>query len=181
MFSTRHPDHRCWRTAARAATVLLAVCLCLFLTTGCTTYSHKIRDLRPQLANGEFEEMDHVIDTNMRERWEQRHALVVKFAAMGEAEATARLISEEESDPDAGGFFRTLFYAWAGRRADANLKAAYIDQQVFGPQALILQVYWCMCGAPFDLEATPNFAAKLEEAGLAWPPPLPINWPLKDW
>ncbi len=132
-------------------------------------------------ANGEFEEMDHVIDTNMRERWEQRHALVVKFAAMGEAEATARLISEEESDPEAGGFFRTLYYAWAGRREDANLKAADIDQRVFGPQALILQVYWCMCGAPFDLEAAPNFAEKLEEAGLAWPPPSPINWPLKDW
>ena len=60
-------------------------------------------------------------------------------------------------------------------------QAAEIDAKIFGPQALILNVYWCMCGAPFDLEATPNFAAKLEEAGLDWPPPSPIKWPLKDW
>jgi hypothetical protein len=49
-----------------------------------------------------------VLQTRLCERWEQRHALMAKFAAMGEAEATARLISEEESDPEAGGFFRAL-------------------------------------------------------------------------
>ncbi|MFT5372397.1 MAG: adenylate cyclase, partial [Lysobacterales bacterium] len=60
-------------------------------------------------------------------------------------------------------------------------KAAMIDAKIFGPQALILSVYWCMCGAPWDLEVTPNFAQKIEEAGFDWPPPSPIKWPLKDW
>jgi hypothetical protein len=46
---------------------------------------------------------------------------------------------------------------------------------------LLEAIYQCYCGAPFDLEATPNFAAKLKEAGLQWPPPSPIKFPLKTW
>ena len=56
MLSRLHPEHRVFRTAARAAAVLGTVCLCLFLTTGCSTYSHKFRDLRRHLANGELVE-----------------------------------------------------------------------------------------------------------------------------
>jgi hypothetical protein len=39
----------------------------------------------------------------------------------------------------------------------------------------------CFCGAPFDLQATPHFAARLEEAGFDWPPGMPIEYPLKTW
>ena len=39
----------------------------------------------------------------------------------------------------------------------------------------------CLCGAPWDLEVTPNFAKRLEEGDLPWPPASPIDWPLKDW
>jgi hypothetical protein len=37
-----------------------------------------------------------------------------------------------------------------------------------------------MCGAPFDLDATPRFRQRLEEAGVAWPPAtiLPVAPPL---
>ena len=35
----------------------------------------------------------------------------------------------------------------------------------------------CFCGAPFDLEATPNFSARLAEAGFRWPPPETISFP----
>lgn len=132
-------------------------------------------------ANGEFEEMDYVIDVEVKKDWERRIMQMFKYAAMGETDALNRLIIEDEADPDSGGFWKTQYYAWSGQRTNSNRKAAIIDERVFGPQALLLSVYWCMCGAPFDLEATPNFAAKLEEAGLAWPPPSPINWPLKGW
>ena len=49
--------------------------------------------------------------------------------------------------------------------------------------ALILAeaVKGCFCGAPFDLEATPNFKKRIEEAGFSWPPVSPINFPAKDW
>jgi len=38
-----------------------------------------------------------------------------------------------------------------------------------------------MCGKPFDLEATPNFARLIDDADLPWPPASPIEWPLKNW
>jgi hypothetical protein len=37
------------------------------------------------------------------------------------------------------------------------------------------------CGAPFDLDEPPNFAAKLRDGGPAWPPPPALVYPLKDW
>jgi hypothetical protein len=40
---------------------------------------------------------------------------------------------------------------------------------------------WCQCGSPWDLEVTPNFAAKIEEANMTWPPVTPLSYPLKDW
>jgi TolB-like protein/DNA-binding winged helix-turn-helix (wHTH) protein len=68
-----------------------------------------------------------------------------------------------------------------GERDVANAAAARIDARPFGSARLALAVYECLCGAPFDLEAAPNFAARVDEAGFAWPPVSPINYPLKDW
>ncbi len=39
----------------------------------------------------------------------------------------------------------------------------------------------CFCGAPFDLEATPNYKARIKEAGFPWPPPKRIDYPTKTW
>ena len=78
-------------------------------------------------------------------------------------------------------FFGTVVAAWTGRRDAANAQAAEIDQHFWGPNALWQLVQWCQCGAPWDLEVTPNFAAKIEEANLTWPPVSPLTYPLKDW
>jgi hypothetical protein len=56
-----------------------------------------------------------------------------------------------------------------------------VDQRARLPISLMLATVWCHCGAPFDLEATPNFEADLREADLPWPPTAPIKFPLKDW
>jgi len=56
-----------------------------------------------------------------------------------------------------------------------------VDQHAFGSVALTLLTYWCACGAPWDITATPNFAAQIEESGLPWPPASPIRFPLKNW
>ena len=37
----------------------------------------------------------------------------------------------------------------------------------------------CMCGAPFEIEVEPVFQARVEEAGIAWPPVSPIRFPDK--
>ena len=80
-----------------------------------------------------------------------------------------------------GGFLMLQYYAATGQRALANELAATIDAQAYGPLPLILVTLWCSCGAPFDLEATPNLAAKIEQGNLPWPPPSAISFPLKDW
>jgi hypothetical protein len=56
-----------------------------------------------------------------------------------------------------------------------------IDARPAGPLLLMVGIYFCLCGAPFDLDVAPTLAARLEEAGLAWPPSAPMQWPLKGW
>jgi hypothetical protein len=68
-----------------------------------------------------------------------------------------------------------------GNRGEANRLAAGIDARPFGHVVLLQAVYDCLCGAPFDLDATPAFAALLVESGFAWPPAKPFDFPLKDW
>ncbi|NNK32000.1 MAG: hypothetical protein HKP02_02675 [Xanthomonadales bacterium] len=68
-----------------------------------------------------------------------------------------------------------------GDRALANEHAARMDARVGGNLALAEAVKACHCGAPFDLEATPNFKARIEEAGFDWPPPTRLQYPAKDW
>jgi adenylate cyclase len=57
-----------------------------------------------------------------------------------------------------------------GDRAESNRRAAAIDAQPAGPFVLAVITAYCLCGAPFDLEFTPNFKARLAESGLPWPP-----------
>ncbi len=68
-----------------------------------------------------------------------------------------------------------------GNRTDANQIAADIDTLAGGNLVLLDAIGSCFCGAPFDLNATPNFKARIEEAGISWPPASPITYPAKDW
>jgi adenylate cyclase len=56
-----------------------------------------------------------------------------------------------------------------------------MDARVGGNLALAKAVKSYVCGAPFDLEAAPNFRARVEEAGFPWPPPTELRFPAKDW
>jgi len=67
--------------------------------------------------------------------------------------------------------------ALSGDHAAANRAAAALDARPAGPFMLALYVDNCTCGAPFDLEATPRFKARLAESGLHWPPMNPIALP----
>jgi hypothetical protein len=55
-------------------------------------------------------------------------------------------------------------------RVASNRRAAEIDAVPGGPLKLAVLLSLCQCGVPFDLEVTPNFKARLDESGLAWPP-----------
>ncbi|MCW8924685.1 MAG: hypothetical protein OQJ84_00345 [Xanthomonadales bacterium] len=137
--------------------------------------------VRAMVANGLYEETQHAITTRFRLVEDSLMANTLRSAAMGERAAAATFFEEMMSLPNAPLFNESLYYAWVGDRENANRRAAQIDAHPFGSQSLLLLVYWCACGAPFDLEVTPNYAAKVAATGMPWPPASPVAFPLKDW
>lgn len=107
------------------------------------------------------------------------HMLVA--AARGDRVAVEQLLEQHRQDPKAGDIWTLVFAGWSGDREGANEIAARIDGHVLGSPALTTVLLWCLCGAPWDLSATPNLAADLQAGGLTWPPNSPIHFPLKDW
>lgn len=106
-------------------------------------------------------------------------------AAAGCAGQWAPVCARWRADLNADKFERLDYAIYAaamlGERSMANEYARRIDDMVLGVVVLNWLPKWCLCGAAFDLEATPNFAERLAEADMLWPPPSPIKWPLKDW
>lgn len=101
-------------------------------------------------------------------------------AASGDGEHVHSVLAQLQPQPSDSS--RELEYAAiAGDRATANRLAAEIDARPNGPMLLLTKTYYCLCGAPFDIEYAPNLAARLKQADLPWPPTNPIRWPLKDW
>jgi TolB-like protein len=60
---------------------------------------------------------------------------------------------------------------YAGDRETNNRVAAEVDSLPGGPFVLAVVGERCGCGAPWDIERTPNLRQRLAEAGLTWPPP----------
>ena len=72
-------------------------------------------------------------------------------------------------------------HAAIGDREQANRLAAELDAMPGGHMTLLITTVYCSCGAPFDLEATPNFRERITESGLPWPLVTLIRYPAKDW
>jgi adenylate cyclase len=72
-------------------------------------------------------------------------------------------------------------HAAIGDREQANKLAAELDASPGGTMVLLMTAINCSCGAPFDLEATPNFRDRINESGIAWPLRTLIRYPAKDW
>jgi len=85
--------------------------------------------------------------------------------------------------PEDDGFsdFELVLHAIFGERDAANAMAAQKDAEPGSHQQLIFIAARCRCGAPWDMEVTPNLARRLEEAEFPWPPPGTGDYPLKDW
>lgn len=132
------------------------------------------------IGAGRFDEARTLIAQEVRTEAAVARGLQRVDAAEGlESEVDVSFARLENEN--ASGFARVISYAVAGRREQANATAAAIDASPYGYLNLSFVVHTCLCGAPFDLEATPNYAQRIEDAGFSWPPPSPINWPLKDW
>jgi hypothetical protein len=102
-------------------------------------------------------------------------------AMIGDGEEAKKLQEQFLAKYGPNDFISLIMEAQQGDRNEANRLAVLIDSRSFGYMPLMQSIYFCVCGSPFDLEATPVFASMLSESGLPWPPASPINFPLKAW
>jgi adenylate cyclase len=137
--------------------------------------------MRTLVANGLYDEANREIESSVQDN---NIALVLKalvVAHQGDELLSAQIAKQYIANPDFDPFWELMVYAWGGQRDAANRRAAEMDKHHFGSFVLWQQVHWCACGAPWNLEATPNFAAKIKEGNVPWPPPSAMSFPLKDW
>jgi hypothetical protein len=134
-----------------------------------------------RVALGQLEEAEAEISARLQVATDALEGRLMIAAARGDRNQVSRLLKNYYSDPQASDFWELINLSWAGERDRVNQVAARIDQHAFGSQTLASTLLWCLCGAAFDLSATPNFAADIEESGLSWPPATPIKFPLKNW
>ena len=106
--------------------------------------------------------------------------MVRALAATGEGTSARPLMAKAvaRSGQWLGSFVQLQLAAVIGDRGTANETAAWYDGLPGGPLMLTGVVLECACGAPFDIEVTPRFAERLAEAGVDWPPPTIIDFPL---
>jgi TolB-like protein len=157
-------------------------------TRGMRTAQHLILALQlvnAHIAAGQFDEAEAASHRYLEsERFRQRVQLRI-VAAQGDAAKARGLMDEIIEDFGFGSVSPSpatiSISAITGDRHRTNQLAAMLDARPLGIINLAGAISSCRCGAPFDLEETPNFARMIEETGIPWPPPSPINWPLKDW
>ena len=132
-------------------------------------------------AHGDFDEAEKTIAARLQDRDTARLYTIMLSAARNDQQNTSKLLADMQQNAEENGFWELLAHAWTGDREASNRIAAKVDQHPVGPLSLTLLALWCACGQPWELSATPNFAATLEEANLPWPPASPIKFPMKDW
>ncbi len=102
-------------------------------------------------------------------------------ALAGDPAVARQLADEYRKSPYVNDLSSLWVAAVLGDRERANEIAARIDTNPGSTFMISMIVSGCFCGAPFDLDATPNYKARIEEAGFAWPPKKQINYPTKTW
>lgn len=127
--------------------------------------------------------IDEAVDLSLTVAPEERNiGWQIAFEALSGDSAIAREMAEAFwSQPGRSNTLSLWIAAIIGDRARANEFAARIDTVPGGFMGLNVIVQYCLCGAPFDLEAVPNYRARIEQAGFPWPPPNRINYPDKYW
>ncbi len=111
--------------------------------------------------------------------WNRDMLLTPVYAALGETQS-ARSHAAKAIDGASPWLKRYLAIqqsAITGDREAANAAAAWMDAIPMGQLMLAATTTECLCGAPFDLDATPVFRQRLEEAGFDWPPPDVMGGP----
>jgi TolB-like protein len=137
--------------------------------------------VRSLVANGKLDEALTETDKQFDDQDIELMFKALIAAAKGDQDLFDEVFEDFKIANTSGNEWLIMVAAWGGKREEANRAAAAMDQHPFGSVALSQLSQWCACGFPFDLEVTPNLAAKLEESGLPWPPVSIMEYPLKDW
>ncbi len=106
---------------------------------------------------------------------------ILREALAGDPGVARQMAEAYWSRPDVGDEFSLRVAAVVGDRERANELAARIDAHPGSAVVFASTILTCFCGAPFDLEATPNYKARIKEASFPWPPPKIIDYPTKTW
>ena len=174
-----------WRSAADAHVWLGdPVAAIQVATEGSAIISHDLLAYTLFYANlsaGRFDEAESLIVLGGSADGETAFMWLTLAAARGEAEKTQLLLADYANADNPNNESLISAAAIAGNRELANQVAAKIDSRPYGYLWLMQIPSDCRCGAPFDLEVTPNFKQLVEDASLIWPPASPIEWPLKTW
>ena len=106
---------------------------------------------------------------------------VLREAFSGDPAVARQMANDYWSGSDTDDLSSMVIAAVIGDRERANEAAARIDAYPGSAVVISTAVFTCFCGAPFDLEAAPNYKARIDEAGFPWPPPKRIDYPAKTW
>ena len=137
--------------------------------------------LRAYVAAGQLEKGRTFVDQRFTKREDIVDARLLLAAAANDEAQVATLFPEMRQLRADRLDVQLAHLARLGRRDEANRIAAEIDARPYGHTTLMSVPTECVCGPPWDIEATPNFARLLEDANLPWPPPSPVAWPMKDY
>lgn len=128
--------------------------------------------LNLQLVLNRHEESLQLLDDLSAPEFQIQYYNGVAAAQAGDTsvveEILADIIERDRIEAELGNFM--FLAAASGQRHLSSEYVARMDERPLGHHGLIGFVLFCMCGAPWDIEATPNFAARLEEANFPWPP-----------
>jgi len=133
------------------------------------------------LATGGYTDRPEVLGPNPDGSFFTVPRMIYLHAMSGELDTARGLLAEWQTEHEVSDLEMIMVGAALGDRALANEHAARVDARVGGNLALAESVKSCLCGAPFDLEVTPNFKSRITEAGFPWPPPTIVRFPAKDW
>ena len=133
------------------------------------------------LASGKYRDNPGVYDTNHEDSFFELPRRFYIYALENEIAKAGEVFELSRSESSLNDESLLVAEALLGNREAANAYASKMDARFAGPFILAEVVKGCFCGAPFDLEATPNFKQRIEEAGFNWPPVSPITYPAKNW
>jgi TolB-like protein len=136
---------------------------------------------KASLATGDYHDDPHMADDNPDDSRFQFPRKILLYSMNNDIAMAKQVLDDWLALGAVDDESLLLIHAAMGNRDEANEVASRIDERFGGSFVLNATVNSCLCGAPFDLDATPNYKQRIAEAGFQWPPVSRFKYPAKDW